>query len=54
MRRNYFSSAFGGLGGGGQRAEGHDCDWLLQTCHPGRLVMKGDLTHLIGGCGVDR
>ena len=54
MRRNLFWSRFGSLGGGGERAEGYGSDWLVQKCHPGRLVMEGDLAHLIGGCGFDR
>ena len=54
VRKNLFSSRSGGLGGGGERAEGHCSDWLVQKCHPGRSAMRGDLAHLIGGCCVHR
>ena len=52
--KEFILSRFGGLGDIGQRAEGHGSDWWVHKCHPGRLAMKGNLTHLIGGCSVDR
>ena len=54
VRKNLFWGALGGLGGGGQPAEGHGSDWWVQKRHPGRLKMKGELAHLIGGCGAYR
>ena len=50
----FVMSRFGGLGGRGQPAEGHGSDWWVQKRHPGRLKMKGELAHLIGGCGAYR